>query len=204
MVRSKSALAVQLGKVAPFKAPKDRAEQYATDPELAADMLWLAYMQRDIEGRKVLDLGAGTGILGIGALMLGAKKVMFVENDKDAIEQLKENLSGFDSYEIIDKDATSTLPTADIVVTNPPFGTRDKHADICFLDSASKVAETVYSIHKSVTKDYIIGHAKKLGYRTTHHLEREIMLKRTQGFHTRSIHRIGVTVFRLQKDQPKA
>ncbi|KAF6164466.1 hypothetical protein GIB67_025292 [Kingdonia uniflora] len=44
----------------------------------------------------------------------------------------------------------------DTIVMNPPFGTRNKGADISFLFLALKVAsQAVYSLHKTTTRDYI-------------------------------------------------
>ena len=71
-------------------------EQYATEGDLAAYWL-LAIDQLDaIEGKVVADLGAGNGILGIGALLLGAKHVLFVEADEDAMAVLKNNVASLD------------------------------------------------------------------------------------------------------------
>ncbi|HIR20482.1 MAG TPA: RsmD family RNA methyltransferase, partial [Candidatus Pelethomonas intestinigallinarum] len=41
-------------------------------------------IQFDIEGRRVLDLFAGTGQLGIEALSRGAARAVFVEQRRDA------------------------------------------------------------------------------------------------------------------------
>eukprot|EP00249_Psilotum_nudum_P007256 c20431_g2_i4 orf=138-632(+) len=47
-------------------------------------------------------------------------------------------------------------PIVDTVVMNPPFGTRRKGADMDFLSSALKIAETaVYSLHKTSTREHI-------------------------------------------------
>ncbi len=40
----------------------------------------------DTEGKSVLDMGCGSGILGIGALLLGAKDVLAVDIDKNAVD----------------------------------------------------------------------------------------------------------------------
>ena len=42
-------------------------------------------VQFDIEGRRVLDLFAGTGQLGIEALSRGAKAATFVDESNDAV-----------------------------------------------------------------------------------------------------------------------
>ena len=49
-------------------------------------------IQFDIEGRRVLDLFAGTGQLGIEALSRGAKSATFVDAGEPACRLIKENL----------------------------------------------------------------------------------------------------------------
>ena len=49
-------------------------------------------IQFDIEGRRVLDLFAGTGQLGIEALSRGAARCTFVDQRKDAAALVRENL----------------------------------------------------------------------------------------------------------------
>ena len=49
-------------------------------------------LQRDVLGRTVLDLFAGTGALGIEAMSRGAKKAVFVERDRQTYARLCENL----------------------------------------------------------------------------------------------------------------
>ena len=47
----------------------------------------------NLESSKVLDLYSGTGSFGIECVSRGAKKVTFVEKDKNALKVLKKNLS---------------------------------------------------------------------------------------------------------------
>lgn len=49
-------------------------------------------IQFDVEGRRVLDLFAGTGQLGIEALSRGADSCVFVDESRDSINIVKENL----------------------------------------------------------------------------------------------------------------
>ena len=49
-------------------------------------------IQFEIEGRKVLDLFAGTGQLGIEALSRGASHAVFVDAAKDSVQVIRENL----------------------------------------------------------------------------------------------------------------
>lgn len=50
-------------------------------------------VQFDVEGRRVLDLFAGTGQLGIEALSRGAESVTFVDENTAAVKLVRENLS---------------------------------------------------------------------------------------------------------------
>ncbi len=88
-------------------------------------------LQNDIEGCRFLDLFSGSGAIGIEALSRGAKEAVFVENNKEAINCIKENLiftklvnSGIVmSYDVI--TAISMLEGRnakfDIVFMDPPY-----------------------------------------------------------------------------------
>lgn len=49
-------------------------------------------IQFEVEGRRVLDLFAGSGQLGIEALSRGAASVVFVDMDRKAVRVVEENL----------------------------------------------------------------------------------------------------------------
>ena len=46
----------------------------------------------DVTGKKVIDTGCGSGILGIAALKKGAKEVLFRDIDESALNNLRENI----------------------------------------------------------------------------------------------------------------
>ncbi len=206
---TKSGLAIQLSKLKVFLAPNPKLEQYPTDSEVAATVLWDAYMQHDIENRTIVDLGCGTGILGIGALLLGAKKVYFVDIDESALNVLEENLSGLDidkiRYELIHIDITEFNPNnaddarIDVVIQNPPFGTKQEHADKLFLEKAFNIAPIIYSLHKTTSKRFIDAIAKDNGFEAKLINEFAFPIKATMRFHKKRIERIGVGCWRLVK-----
>ena len=74
-----------------------------------------------LQGKSVIDMGTGTGILGILAAMRGAERVIGIEIDEAAYENAKENvtLSGV-KMELIHGDATalSGLEPADYLFAN--------------------------------------------------------------------------------------
>ncbi len=82
-------------------------------------------IQFDIEGRRVLDLFAGTGQLGIECLSRGASEVVFVDSSRDAIKIVKDNLKtcGF-SAPVLQMDALSYLRSCgkfDLIIIDPPY-----------------------------------------------------------------------------------
>lgn len=86
-------------------------------------------IQFDIEGRRVLDLFAGTGQLGIEALSRGAAECVFVDRRPDAVELIRENvkLCGLEDAARIKKgDALAYLKSGekfDLIFLDPPYAT---------------------------------------------------------------------------------
>ena len=203
---SKSRLAIVLSGLEGFYEPKVKQEQYLMDSEIGASMLWNAYLLKDIEGKVIADLGCGTGLLGIGSLLLGAKHVFFVDSDEKALETTKNNVSkvksdgySFGKPEFICKDIGKLELKADVVIQNPPFGTKVKHNDIFFLENALKIAPIVYSFHKSETKGFLHLFSAKKNAKISHIWDFKFPLKATFLFHRRQIHRINVSCLRFEK-----
>jgi len=84
-------------------------------------------IQFDIEGRRALDLFAGTGQMGIEALSRGARYVTFVDQARDAVACVRENVktTGFgDACEIFQTDAMAFLSRCgkyDLIFLDPPY-----------------------------------------------------------------------------------
>lgn len=146
-----------------FAAPKIELEQYPTSVELAASMLYtIDTIYHDLEGCSVLDLGCGTGRLAIGAALLGSGHVIGVDLDSDALGICQQNINQFDDLpvDLVMCHVTSlqgmTHLQVDTVIMNPPFGTRNKGADLEFLRTGLKIARrAVYSLHKTSTRKHI-------------------------------------------------
>lgn len=206
-ITSKSGLAVALSKVKGFEKPKVREEQYQTEPEIAAEMLWLMHMRGDLDCKTIADLGCGAGMLGLGALLLGAEKVFFVDKDKEAMETAKQNYDYLrKDYEIGDavfvlKDVSEFNEKVDSVVENPPFGTRQEHADRDFLEKALSLADSVWSFHKTSTERFVLAFAEDTGFRAAEKIRFRFPIRAAHDFHTRKIHRIDVTLYRLEKKE---
>lgn len=202
-MRSKKELAVELQKLKVFDKPKFNLEQYPTEADIAADIIWDINLKLS-EEITVTDLGAGTGILGIGSAIMFAQKVYFVEKDKDAIKILQENLDCYEgiNYEILEGDINflMKLPKSDIVIMNPPFGTKNEHLDTQFLERAFTIANKVYSLHKTSTKDFLKRFGLKHGFEIVDEKEYEFPLKQTMNHHKKRIEKIEVSLLVWEKN----
>jgi 16S rRNA (guanine(966)-N(2))-methyltransferase RsmD len=83
-------------------------------------------IQFDIEGRRALDLFAGTGQLGIETLSRGAASCDFVDKDKAAYHLVRANLAATElpGGRVFQSDAASFLGRGeryDLVFVDPPY-----------------------------------------------------------------------------------
>ena len=140
-----------LSQVASQPNPKVHLEQYTVSEQIAANMLYLAaYVNDDIVGKSVLDLGCGTGRLALGALFVGAKDVVGVDIDRLAIQTANENSKNIclaDAVQWVLGDLSVVVGRFNTVLQNPPFGVQAREADRAFLVKALEVGNCVYSLH---------------------------------------------------------
>jgi 16S rRNA (guanine966-N2)-methyltransferase len=82
-------------------------------------------IQFDVEGRRVLDLFAGTGQLGIEALSRGAAECVFVDSDRAAANIVRDNLKTCGlTGTVVQEDSAGWLDRAgkfDLIFIDPPY-----------------------------------------------------------------------------------
>ena len=87
-------------------------------------------LQMDVPGSVFLDLFSGSGSIAIEALSRGAKRAVLVENSREALNIIKQNIH-FTKFEeeseIVRSDVISYLNRlstvdADIIYIDPPYG----------------------------------------------------------------------------------
>jgi len=202
----KRELAVILSKLKSFYKPKVKLEQYMTEPDIAADALWIAYMYGDIKGKIITDLGCGTGTFGFGSLLLGAKKSYMVEVDKETLDIAKENKKILEkelkkklNAQLIKKDIRNFKKKSDIVIQNPPFGVQKSHTDKMFLLKAMEIAPKIYSFHKIESENFIQKFTKENGFNARLIKTYNLPIKRMYFFHTKRIYKVKVGLWQIWK-----
>lgn len=199
-----------LSRLKTFGSPKVEYEQYQTPSELAALALWQAYMDGNIENKTVTDLGCGTGIFGIGALILGAKKAIFVDADEDALKTARENKEYIESAIkrkvaalFVNKEINDFRGKSDIVIENPPFGVKKPHIDKMFLNVAMRTAPIIYSFHKIESKEFIEKFAMDNGYKVTSIEKAKFPLKAIFKFHRKKNYFVETGLWKIEKSNRK-
>lgn len=193
----KKHLEMLLEQLSGFESPKPEREQYATPATVAAELLHFAFMRGDITD-TVYDLGCGTGILAIGAKLLGAEKVIGFDGDNGVLKTARANAKKLDSdVEFVCSRIDEVCGKAHTVVMNPPFGAQVKGSDRPFLRKALEVSGVVYSIHNLGSMEFI----KKFISPSviSEHKLIDFPIKRTFRFHTREIQVIQVEIYRIEK-----
>ena len=185
-----------LEKLENFSNPELELEQYQTPPLLAAEILHFAYMQGDLDD-SVQDLGCGTGILAIGAKLLGARKVIGYDMDQKALETAKRNARKLGvEVEFVLSDITDITEHVKTTVMNPPFGARVKGKDRPFLLSALRTSKVIYSIHNRGSLAFIQKFIKPAVI--THSYVAKFPIKRTFDFHKKEREVIEVEIYRIK------
>ncbi|SFS06605.1 methyltransferase [Halomicrobium zhouii] len=204
---TKRALAQQLGVVAGFEDPRAPLEQYRTPPELAAHLVHLADLRGDVEGKTVLDLGCGTGMLALGAALRGPERVVGVDIDPAPLGTARANerkVASTTSVSWVRADATDLPlrpdPAETTVVMNPPFGAQsgNEHADRAFLATAADVAGVSYSIHNAGSQEFVESFAADEGGDVTDSYRTEFELRRQFDFHDEEKRTIDAEVYRIE------
>lgn len=207
-----------------FEDPDPDREQYRTPAAVAADLLWQAALDGAIDGKAVLDLGCGTGMFARGAVLLGAARVVGVDQDPAALATAQEVVP---EASLVQADLAQWHPDPpggfDTVLMNPPFGAQkgNRGGDRVFYDRAKEAvvaagaagatpggaAEprdgpgptggTVWFLAQPRTERFLAAYARGLGG----HLERvaqwDYPIEARFAFHGKPVQRFHVAGYRM-------
>ena len=195
-------LEMRLERLEGFPHLSARLEQYATPASLAARLLFDAFMRGDIEGKRVCDPGSGTGILAIGAALLGADEAIGIEIDPDAVTIAGKNAAragtdvAFFTVDIKDPDLPGKIGSCDTVLMNPPFGAQNIHADRPFLDFALRTGNITYGIFNAGSRGFVQVYIAGRGT-ITDVIGGKFPIRRTFSFHKKERVEIEVEILRI-------
>ena len=180
-----------------FDAPDAAKEQYRTPPAVAAQFLWLAAEEGDIRGKRVLDLGCGTGMLAKGAAVLGAAEVFGVDVDAAAVAVARTSVP---TGTFAVADVAAWLPPAvDTVLMNPPFGAQRKGADRVFYQRAAEAVAAaggaVWFLQQPSNERFLTAFFAELGLRVERAHVWDYPLEQRFAFHHHGVATVPVGLY---------
>ncbi len=118
-----------------------------------------------------LDLFAGSGQIGIEALSRGARHAYFVENNKNSLECIQENLKKTkftDTATILKQDVLSALSgirekSVDVIFMDPPYDAGYERQVLAALKEVNYVTQDTLIIIEAA-KETDFSYLEKLGY----------------------------------------
>lgn len=126
-------------------------------------------IQFDIIDAVLVEVFSGSGSIGLEALSRGAKKILFMEKDRDAIQTLRQNISQTDpsACEVFEGDSFAnivqvkkrleTLGESAFIYVDPPFSYREGMEEIY-----DKTLALIASFPLELAKLFIIEHMSTL------------------------------------------
>lgn len=191
--------------IPPHPDPDPALEQYHTPALIAADVIWNASSSGDIQDLKVTDLGCGTGILALGAAIMGANEVVGVDLDQRSLDIAREEAQKLKIKEkcrFIHSDIKDFTEKTDTVIQNPPFGAQKsnrKDGDRRFLEKALEISPVVYSFHLAKTEEFLEQLVKSIGGTITRRFYYEFPIPKIYHFHRDEKREVEVVVLRVEK-----
>ena len=196
----KKELEMILQRVPPLDKPIPHLEQYLTPASIAADIIFTAHQFGDVENKAVLDLGCGTGIFSVGAILTGAKKVVGIDVDKNSIEIARDYAKKNDfEIKFLVQDVKDVEVNCDTVIMNPPFGAQKSNlkADRKFIEKGFEVGSVLYSLHLAKTVPFVKRLISSLGGKVNYSKDYVFPIKWMYEFHEKKVVDYNVTLLRI-------
>lgn len=150
----------------------DTTEAYGSGQSVNTQLCLEALSDFDFKDMKILDMGTGTGILGIAALLLGAESVLGLDIDPYSIENSRENADNNnvgDRFEArmrtsrmtdrltADYDAVFAHITADVIIEDAELYSRVLRKNGMFLGGgivSDRKSEVISELEKKGFSDF--------------------------------------------------
>ncbi len=127
--------------------------------DVALPLIFSKSIVYNVKGKSVLDLGTGSGVIALHAKKAGAKKVVGVDINKNAIlcaeNNLKNNFSNKENIEFIQSNLFSNVKGRfDLIITNPPFLNESAKSIHDYKSKGKDILEKILmNCHKYLKKD---------------------------------------------------
>ncbi len=128
-------------------------------------------MLGDLSGHRVLDLFSGSGIIGFEAASRGASEVVFVDQNKPALNLIQKNMAQFPEMkgrivrsEVI-RFLRSDSRTFDLIFADPPY--RFPHLDSLVAAALEKLNQNGRFVLESSTRVFPISPSRVKTYGRT-------------------------------------
>ena len=198
-------LEIRLESMSQLDEYSESLEQYPTPASIAATVLYAAQMEHgDIMGKVVCDLGCGNGIFAIGAALLGAERVVGIDVQSKALKASQKNSRMLGTEDTVDwvlgeVSSVQLCCQIDTVVSNPPFGVKNRGADLRFLKKAVSIAGVIYSMHLAGDKNrvFLSKEIEKLGATVTQLETFQFPIGRLFEHHRKQKHLVDVDLYRI-------
>ena len=199
-------LAMRLSSLTPHPCQSVELEQYPTEGNLAAAWLTKIDLGDGFAGKHILDLGAGNGVLGIGAAFLGAQHVTMVECDSDVVDVLQNNVKEVEGVSLctilkarIDGSALALEQPVDMVVMNPPWGVQTLRADRVFFETIFAMEIPLIHFIHSIDAEHLMSLAHENGYDLHSIYQDDFRLPAAYAHHSKQKASTRIRCYRLEK-----
>lgn len=199
-------LAMRLSSLVPHPCQSVELEQYPTEGNLAAAWLTKIDLGDGFEGKHVLDLGAGNGILGIGAAFLKARHVTMVECDPITVDALQNNIRDVDGTSMctiieamVDGTALNLEQPVDMVIMNPPWGVQTQRADRVFFETIFAMEIPIVHFIHSIDAEHLLPLAHSNGYELHSIYQDDFRLPAAYAHHSKNKASTRIRCYRLEK-----
>lgn len=199
-------LAMRLSSLSPHPCNSVELEQYPTEGNLAAAWLTKINLGDGFEGKHVLDLGAGNGVLGIGAAFLGAAHVTLIECDATTVDVLRKNVQDVegDSMCTVLEQTVKGSPidlqkSVDIAIMNPPWGVQTQRADRVFFETVFAMQIPIIHFLHSIGAEHLLPLAHNNGYALHSIYQDDFRLPAAYAHHSKNKASTRIRCYRLEK-----
>jgi len=196
-------LAMLLSSLEQIQFQSVELEQYSTNGDLAARWLTDISTFGDLhESCSVADLGAGNGVLGLGAIALGAGRTTLIEVDQTACDIASKNADKLGFTDLVEVTQASIgndsieLDSVDVIISNPPWGRQSPKADRPFLD-AILAARTPSHLMHSAESNHIEPLFEEHGWSVERYGEADFALPAAYSHHSRQRGKTRAAFWRL-------